>query len=467
MGLSIGLDTAVKALRAHQLAVDIAAHNIANANTPGFSRQRVLLRPIGFDAVDSWGGGLLGRPGLGVDASDVQRVRDVFLDYQQRNAISQREQARAQAGALERAELVFNDPSDEGLSALLSQFWNAWHDVANDPESSAARTTLVHVTATLAGRIRRAHSNLLHQQSNLNDRVKAVASEINAATEEIAKLNQQIQQVELMGQPANDLRDRRDLLLDRLSEIGNISYQEAEDGTVTVVFGDDITDPAQLLVSGNTFREVAAVDVGGFYEIQFTDSGDPVDVDSGELRGLLDARDTDFPALVAKLDDLAKALIDQVNAIHGTGFGLDGVDGRDFFTGTGAADIAINSELVDDPYKIGAASAADAPGDGSIALQLANLQFVAQASLGGRSIDEYYADMVATLGADVSRNQGLAKSNELLTNHLEALRQSVQGVNIDEEVTNLAAAQYAYQAAARVVTTIDQMLDTLINRMAV
>lgn len=459
MALAIGLETAVKALRAHQLAVDIAAHNIANANTPGYSRQRVLLRPLGYDAPDTWGGGLLGRPGLGVDASDVHRVRDVFLDYQQRNAISQREQAKAQASVLERAELIFNDPSDEGLSVLLANFWNAWHDVVSDPESSAARTTLVHVTATLAGRIRRAYTNLVDQQTNLNLRVEALAGEINAAVEEIARLNEQIKQVQLLGQPANDLRDRRDLLLDQLAGIGNISYTEEPDGTVTLTFGN------VQLVSGITARTVETYSVGGMLHIRTTDDNTAVTVTGGELRGVLDARDTDFPALIGKLETFASTLITQVNAIHATGYGLDGLTGRDFFTGTGAADIDIHPDLVADPDRIGAASAPDAPGDGTVARDLANLRFASV--LGGRTFEEYYANMVAILGADVNRAKGLAKSNELLTTHLETLRQSVQGVNIDEEVANLAAAQYAYQAAARVITTIDQMLDTLINRTAI
>ena len=142
MGLSLGLDTAVKALRAHQLAVDVASHNIANANSPGFSRQRVLLRPLGIDGSDHFTrDALLGRTGFGVDASDVNRVRDIFLDFQARGALSSRAQSDAYSTAISQTELVFNDPSDEGLSGLVDAYFAAWHDVVNDPESGPARTT--------------------------------------------------------------------------------------------------------------------------------------------------------------------------------------------------------------------------------------------------------------------------------------------------------------------------------------
>lgn len=465
MGLSIGLDTAVSALRAHQLAVDVASHNIANANTPGFSRQRVLLRPIGIDGSDHFGrDALLGRTGNGVDASDVNRVRNIFIDYQQRAAFGAKGQADAQASALETAELVFNDPTDEGMSALLGKFWNAWHDVVNDPEASASRSSLVHATNTLSTRIQRAYTQLSEQRADLNYQVDAVAQRINGAAEEIATLNFQIKQVELTGDKANDLRDRRDLLVDELSKLGKITYTEQSDTSLTVYLGN------HELVVGNTARAVRTVeDPGnpGMRRVEFALDNEPVQTSTGELAGILQARDTDIPALLGKLDALAGQLITSVNALHSSGYGLDGSTGLDFFTGTGAADIAVNSVLAGDPRKIATSSTANAPGNADLALQIAGLQQATAMSGGTQTFDDFYANMITVLGADVSRAKGSATSGQMLTDHLEALRQSVQGVNIDEEVTNLNAAQHAYQAAARVITTIDEMLDTLINRTGV
>lgn len=568
MGLSIGLDTAVKALRAHQLAVDVASHNIANAQTPGFSRQRVLLRPIGLDGSDHFSrDNLLGRPGFGVDAKDVNRVRDMFMDFQARQALSSRGQYSTFTTPLKNAEVVFNDPSDDGISALLGKFWSAWHDVVNDPESSAARTALVHATTTFAVRVQGAHAELTTQRKNLNQQVAALGTEINAIAAEIGTLNLQVKQVELNGDMANDLRDRRDLLLDRLSEIADVQYSEAETGEVTVYLGN------HELVFGTTARTIISVQDPSdpnLVNLVFQMDNAAVNTTSGKLRGVLDARDQALPELIAKLDSFAAGIINGVNTVHRQGYGLEGSTGLDYFTGTGASDIAINSAISGNPQRIATAGSAGAPGDPSNALAIANLELASNmvagsfaANLGvGESVSAgntvtglavagslqpgtytiispapgtlelqyngstigtatlsdpagpgafdivftngpdtvatismnaagaytaadqvndltaagnnslqvevspstFYGNMVSILGADVNRAQGLQQSSEMLFNHVDLLRQSVHGVSIDEEVTNLNAAQHAYNAAARVITVIDDMLDTLINR---
>ncbi|MCS7295332.1 MAG: flagellar hook-associated protein FlgK, partial [Dehalococcoidia bacterium] len=204
----------------------------------------------------------------------------------------------------------------------------------------------------------------------------------------------------------------------------------------------------------------------GMTKLVFAADGEVVATASGKLRGLLDARDQALPDLMTKLDTLANALRTEINALHQSGFGLDGSTGLDFFAGTGAQDIAVNTALLSDPRKV-AASATCAAGDSAIALQIANLQRTAVASLGNVSFDDYYGSLVTVLGADTARAEGLAESSDRLVSHLDAMRQSVAGVNIDEEVTNLVASQRAYEAAARVITAIDEMLDVLINRTGV
>ena len=569
MSLSIGLDTAVKALRAHQLAVDVASHNIANAQSPGFSRQRVLLRPIGITSADrNSHDALLGRTGMGVDASDVRRMRDLFLDFQARQTMGAKGQYSAYSAPLSQAEVVFNDPSDNGISALLGKFWSAWHDVVNNPESSAARTALVHSTSTLTSRLQRAHADLTQQRTDLNIRVSSIAGQINSAASEIATLNFQIKQVELNGDHANDLRDRRDVLLDQLSGLAQITYTEQPDKTVTVYLGN------HELVTASTARDVAAVTDtanAGMNKIVFVGDQTDLTTNTGALRGVLDARDVQFPSVIAKLNTLAQGLIASINSVHQNGYGLDNSTGNAFFTGTDASNIAINPTLVSNASKIAAASAAGRPGDGGQALAVANLQLAASmiagtaaanlavgeslsagntatgvtisnalqpgtyfltasganvdlrygsatgpvvgtailaamaagtspiafmsgantvatiqvTSAGGYSAaaqqadllaagnntlqienspDAFYANLVSVLGSDVNSAKGLADSSDLLNTHLEQLRQSTSGVNLDEEVSNMNAAQHAYQAAARCITTIDEMLDTLINR---
>ncbi|MCZ2112003.1 MAG: flagellar hook-associated protein FlgK [Dehalococcoidia bacterium] len=465
MALSIGLDTAVKALRAHQLAVDVASHNIANAQTPGFSRQRVILRPVGITA-SGWSShdSLLGRAGNGVDASDVNRVRDMFFDFQARQTIGSKAQYESFSEALGRAELTFSEPSDAGMGNLLGAFYDAWHDVVNDPESPAARVALVHATTTLTANIRRAYNDLDKIRKDVNTSVNAIQDEINSRTQEIAQLNQQIVQVEASGEMANDLRDRRDLLVDQLSAIANVTYSENPNHSLNIYLG------SHELVAASKWDKVAAVNDPsnpGMQKLVFTDDGLDVNATNGKLRGLLDARDTAIPGLITKLNQFATQLITQVNTIHSAGYGLDGSTGNDFLTGTGAADIDINAAISASPETIAASSTPGTVGNSQTALAIADLQHTASAALGNNTFDEFYGNMVSVLGADVARAKGMADSASLMNQHIESQRQGVQGVNIDEEVTNMNAAQHAYQAAARVVTTIDQMLDTLINNTGV
>jgi flagellar hook-associated protein 1 FlgK len=572
VGLSVGLDTAVKALRAHQLAVDVASHNIANAQSPGYSRQRVLLRPIGLDGSDHFSrDSLLGKAGFGVDAKDVNRIRDTFLDFQARQSLSNKGQFGALASPLANAEVVFNDPSDDGMSSLLAKFWSAWHDVVNEPESSPARTALVHATTTFTTRLQAAHDQLNQQRIDLNQQVSGIADQINAKSQEIATLNLQIKQVELNGDMANDLRDRRDLIVDDLAKLANISYSEDDTGSMTVYLG------THELVFGTSARQINVVPDPadpGMVNLQFAIDNDKVNVSSGQLKGVLDARDVALPDLINKLNSFASGLINSVNSIHQQGYGLDNSTGLAFFTGTDASNIALNTTLSGNPQSIAAASGASQPGNPANALAIANLEQASNmlAGLGGSNLvvneslsagtsakgitlasslqpgtyqivanagnlelhygsatgpligtatlatinppggviaftngtgtvasiniaatgpytaaqqltdlttagndslqvetsaTTFYGNIVSVLGADVNRAQGLEQSSGLLVDHLDGLRQSVSGVNIDEEVTNLNASQHAYNAAARVITTIDDMLDTLINRTGI
>lgn len=465
MGMSIGLNTAILALRAHQLAVDTASHNIANAQTPGYSRQRVLLRPlvVGSGAFNA-PSGLLANPGAGVDANDLHRVRDTFLDFQARSALGNSARWQAAAGALQRAELTIGEPSDSGIAASMAQFWSSWHDVANSPTSPAARSTLVNAASALAGKFKAIRAYLVSQRGEANVQVTDMARQVNDAATEIASLNIKIAQFEATGAEASDLRDRRDVLLDNLASLGNINYTEQPDKTVTVEWG------GHTLVQANTSENVGVEpDPGnpGMSRLVFTSDSQPLDTTAGKLAGLAEARDMALPALIAKLDALAGDLITNINALHSTGFGLDNSTGNNFLSGTDAATIDVDAVILGDQQKIAAASAANLPGDSSKALALANLQLQKLMAGSSQTFDEYFTNMVTVLGSDVNQAINNADGANLVQLHLEAQRQSVSGVNIDEEVTNLNLAQHAYNASARVITVIDSMLDTLINRTAV
>ena len=300
----------------------------------------------------------------------MNRIRDTFLDFQARKGISAQGQHKALSAPLSNAEVVFNDPSDDGMSALLGKFWAAWHDLTNEPESSPTRTALIHATTTFTTRLQVAHQQLTQQRADLNVTVQGIGEEINSKATEIAGLNLQIKQVELNGDMANDLRDRRDLLLDQLSSLGNISYSEDETGSMSVYLG------THELVFGTAARKVNVVDDltnPGMVKLQFAIDSDDVQVHSGQLRGVLDARDVALPELIARLNNFVTGLMNTVNSIHQQGYGLNDATALSFFTGTDASNIAVNSVLqaAPNPSRPPPAQASRQP---SNALAIANLE---------------------------------------------------------------------------------------------
>ncbi|HEY8490771.1 MAG TPA: flagellar hook-associated protein FlgK [Dehalococcoidia bacterium] len=461
MGLSTGLDIATRALRAHQMAVDVTSHNIANAATPGYSRQEVLLQALGNHAIGFRNGDqTLANVGMGVDAAGIRRLRDVFIDFQIRQINADVGRYTVNADTLEQVEIVFNEPSDSTLNRLLANFWNAWRGVSNEPESTAARASLIETAGTLASTLNRAEDQLQTIRRDLNTKVGIAVNEVNQITSEIATLNQQIAQLQVTGNAAADLRDRRDLLLDRLSTLADISYLEDATGSVTVYLGN-----RELVVRDTAMALAATPNPGNsnFFDVTFVSDGQVAQIRSGELYGLLDMRDTMIPAKLGQLNSLASTLITEVNNLHVSGFGLNGATGLNFFAGADASDIAVDPAIASSPASIAAASAAGSPGDGSRALQIAQLQQALLMNSGTVTIDGFYQAMIAELGVNVREAQGLRDNQKTLAEHLTGLRESTAAVSLDEEMTNLVKHQRAYEAAARLVTVVDEMLDKLIN----
>ncbi len=461
MGLTIGLDTAVTALRAAQVSLDTAAHNISNAGTDGYSRQAVDFRAIPPVRDGSGGTSALAQVGRGVDSGRVMRLRDTLVDTQYRDARRARDGFQAEATALSQAEVILNEPSDQGIQAQLTNFFNAFRDLATKPESVAARAAAVETGATLAAAFVRAHQMLLAQRNDIDASLDVKVSDINAKAHEIADLNAQIRMATVGGGAANDLYDRRDLIIDDLSGLIGVTVQPGTDNTIDVYIGnrklvDDITandlattpDPA----NGNLRQVVWAADSA------------PAMVAGGAVAGIITARDVHVAGLLTSLDQIAGALIAGVNAHHAAGYGLDNSTGLPYFTGTDAATIAVNPTLLTSPESLATSDVINEPGNPNIARAIANVQSELLMGSGTTTVDDSYRSMIARLGVASQQASMQADNQSLLTDHLETARQSVSGVSIDEEMTNIIKAQHAYQAAARIISTVDSILDTLINR---
>jgi len=480
-----GLEIARRGLQAQQRALDVTGHNVSNANTPGYTRQEAVMAtttPFPVPGLCTPAGA--GQLGSGVEISEIRRLRDGFLDLQYRGENEALGFWEARWDAIQKVETILNEPSDSGLSKVFEQFWQSLEDLSKNPESLAARSTVLERGKTLAETFNYLDRQLRSLQSDLDSTIKVKVDEVNSFARQIADLNQQIQKIEITGQRANDLRDRRDLLLDQLSKDINIQVREDANGMVQVGIG------GRLLVEGDRVDElnvVEDVDNDRFYKVVWKADNQDVQVTGGTILGLIDMRGYldeagNQKGLVREirsvLDNLAGTLAKEFNSIHTAGYGLDGSKGLDFFTKDSGAtvtagNIIVNTEL-EDLNKIAASKTNPTEidggaGDGSNALELARLKQrlldFNNDNKGDATFEDYYQAAIGELGVQGQQAKRMAENQELLVSQLDNNRQEVSGVSLDEEMVNMIRFQHAYAAAARVITTMDEMLDLVIGRM--
>ncbi|MCC6649639.1 MAG: flagellar hook-associated protein FlgK [Candidatus Eisenbacteria bacterium] len=454
MSLQSMLSIARSALFTHQRSMDVTAHNIANANTPGYSRQRLMLRPA-TPLVEP-----LYTLGRGVEASTLQRSRDTFYDASYRSDNGLLGRASTLRDYLSQVESSMNEPSDSAISSSLDNLFRSFSDLSGDPAnhtnrelvSSAARRLVdqLHSLATALGRT--------HQEAL--DHLNVQVTDVNALTARIADLNTKIQ---ASGGPAHsvpDLMDQRDLLVDQLSAQLNVRVLDRGDGSIGVLAGDT------LLVDGARNTELAVTTVGAGYGIAPAGGGAPIDPQSGSIKALTEVTQVKLPALRARLDQLASSLVTEFNAVHSGGFTLSGATGVDFFdpSGTTAGTIKLSAQVSASSDNI-AASANGAAGNGAIAAQLAAFASTGVASLGGRTLREHYVVLAADVGLDVRNSEHDIEAQQVLVDRSEQSREAVSGVNVDEEMISLITQQQAYQAASRLVNVADQMMQDLLQML--
>lgn len=437
--------------------MQVIGHNTANVDTEGYSRQRIDFRtspPGGLGQYNT---------GSGVDVDYLGRVRDTFLDVQIRESRSQVSYWQQRNASLEKVESTLNGLGDVNIETRLQDFWSAWHDVANDPESMSSRLALLQRSQSLTTSIRRAYSDLTAQLADANEQITVEIDKVNQLTAQIASLNVAVNQAELNGSEASDLRDQRDLILEELSGIINVTSQEQEGGAINVYSG------GQILVQVNSSIDLYVSSIAGnsseLPTIKHGISGSEMQFTQGTLRALLDLRDADIRPALEDLDTLATTLSSRVNAIHRSGFGLDNTSGINFFAQdvSGAADLRINDVIVDDVARIASASAADAAGDNSIAIAIAAVQQEKLLNDGRSTLDEFNRSIALRAGSNLSYASAQLEIEASAQDNLLNRRASISGVSIDEEMTRLIQVQKAYDAAAKIVTTVDEMVNTLLS----
>jgi flagellar hook-associated protein 1 len=443
-----GLQTSLRGLLAQQRALDTTGHNIANAGTQGYSRQEAVLTATPALQIPSGTAtGAGAHLGSGVDVQSFRRIRDGFIDLQYRAQNTNLQDWTARSTALDQAEAALAEPGDNGINTQLSKFWDAWSDVANAqaPDDQAAKQALVEQAQSLGDAFAtvRAQLSLVQQQTKAQyDDLTRPASgtdpggEIAQAATELAQLNDTIKRYITAGDTPNDLMDRRDLLLDKLSGYGQVSVENQADGTIKVSFVDTAS-------SGTTYPIVDGTAA--------TWAGPPAAWSpGGQLGGLLKVSDPTsgmVQGYVDQLDTIAENVKTLVNATYGTFFETG--------PGPAAATLRVTTPLADNPRLIQPGSGAE--GSNDVALAVAALRNHAD-------MDGAYRAFVAKVGAEVKAADRQETNSQALTDAVENRRQSVAGVSMDEEMSNLVRFQRGYQASARAMSTMDEMLDVLINR---
>jgi len=535
-----GLNVAVRGLFSAQRSLDIVNHNLNNINTPGYSRQQavqVASRPMAL----ADGTGMMG---TGSDVIGVKRIRDEYLDFKYWSENLSYGEWSAKKEVLADLEVMFNEPSDSGFTTIMSDFFDSLQELAKDPSSGAVRSLVKQRGVTLTKFFNNLATNLEEMQRDINYRIQTKVEEVNSLAVQIQHLNRQIYITELDGNIANDMRDQRTVLVDKLSKIINIEANEVvvghtPDGRedkhfVITISGKALVDHFTIsklaLEQRPSDQKVNREDIGNLYEIKWAD-GNKLNIKGGELKGYLDARDGNegavnpdngrispnykgIPYYQKKLNEFVRIFalafnegyIDadgdkafdpgEFGTGHAAGYGYNtAANGIRFFTMTGegrlplssadfiggasdpadiydlyenitAKNFTVAADILDD-YNLIAAS--DAPGEaGNIEVLNMLLGFRRDKDMFSEGAPEdFMKSLVATLGIDSQQAGNYKENQQIVVNQLINRRLSDSGVSIDEEMTNLVKFQHAYNAAAKMIQTMSEIYDTLINKLFV
>ncbi|MEX5216229.1 MAG: flagellar hook-associated protein FlgK [Nitrospira sp.] len=459
MGLNGLFGIGTSALATFQRALAVTGQNISNVNTPGYSRQQAILTETDPQ------NGRPGQIGTGVQASEIRRTVDTFLERQLLTSHERQGQFQASRGALQRVQPLFGDSNDQGLGAGLNEFFNAWQDVATNPADQTARTVLLSKATDLANQFNQHATDLAAQRQALDGQIGQTITDINELASRIAVLNKSISQAEFSVQQANDLRDQRGVLLNQLGELADVSTVDDGTGQLTVFVGR-----GQVLVEKDRTYELqgaANASNSGLLDVQYDGGGGAATLNSviasGRLKGLLDVRDHTLPSIQGSFDQLASALVTQVNSVHQAGYGLDGSTGQPFFAAAGTTAATIRVSLTDIQKIAASSTAAGVPGNNVNALAVGALQTTGFASLGNATFQEYYSAAAGEFGSTMQGAERDVRAQEIIQEQLEAHRAEISGVSLDEELVNLLKYQRSFQAASRLIVVADEMFQTILT----
>jgi flagellar hook-associated protein 1 FlgK len=458
------LDMGARSLGVQQEEMTVSGQNLANVNNSAYAEEQLEVSESTPDESS------IGDEGTGVQITGITEIRDPFLDTQIQGEASTTGSLTAQQTNLQNAEAYLDEQissttssntpdSANGLAADLSSMFAAFQGLTTDPSNLSLRTTATNAAQTVATQFTTVSGQLTNIQNGLNTSIKNDVATANQDLTTIASLNQQIVEAQNSGGSAVQLVDQREQTLESLAGVANFTTSAQANGAVNVSIGG-IT-----MVSGiNVTDGLQAYDPGtGNLMVEDTNSSAPITLTGGSIAGEITARDGALAGLQSGLNTLASQLITNVNSIYSTGYDLNGNTGQDFFTGTDASNIAVNSTVLSDPSSFQASSEAGDAGNDSIALSLAKLGNQAIAGLGNQTFSSNYAQTVSDLGTSISTVNDNLSASQAVSQMLTTQRANTSGVSLDGEMTNLIEYQKAYEASAELITTVNEMLQTVVN----
>lgn len=462
MGIGRLLDISVRSMAAYQRAIDVTSQNISNAGNPEYSRQKTI-----FSTEETQAG-----IGLGVKIQDVVRIKNDLLDSQVRKYQSSLSDAEKRSELLQQIESIIAEPSDSGLSAYMGEFFNAWSELAANPNSTQLRSQVVQKAERFSERFTEIFDGFANVQSVLQREAVIKTNQMNGYLKEIAELNHKIYESEARGIKASELKDKRDLLIDNISKLANVSVQMNEFGAAIVTVGgvqgadQNLHNEFEVAFVNNKMRIVAKNDKNAVALLN-----------GGELFSVTDLYSNKIPDYKQSLENLATTFINKVNQYHMQGFTLtqNGVSstGIPFFGNldvNGNVEnafvngvIKINQNIVDNPKNIAVSDQAGNDGNGSVANSIASLNDLKLPELGDQSILEYYSGILNNFGTDKVVSDNKVESSGLVLQQLMNQKSSYSGVSIDEEMTNVIKYQRSYEASAKLIKVVNEMMETIIQ----
>ncbi len=470
-----GVGIAMSAVFANQRALDVTGHNISNVNTPGYTRQLISNSGSFYQKIGYSGNGKMMQLGYGVDVQEIRQYRDEFLDRKFKKENTSLGYWGTRFSSVEELEAIFNDNSEDGLQAVMNNFWNSWEQLSKPTGGLTARAMVKENAIAFVETVKTMDNTLMNFRRSKDTEIKETIAKVNKMAKNLAELNLEIKKLESHGVTANDLRDQRNHILDDLSKLAKIQ--------VVVTDSINVSLEGRMLVEGSQYEQIGLVPDSanaGFLRLVWASNGGRLDVTEGSIYSLFESRDVLVKGYREHLNQFVIGIAAEVNTLHINGYGVKNDTHRRFFVNTlNASDdnidlstIAYNPEL-NDYDNIAAGEEFGNFEDNRIALAIAELRqndyysaegYDPSGTMRKYNFDEFYRNLISDLGNKGQEAFTAVEAQRLLVEQIEYRRQAMSAVSIDEEMSNMIKFEHSYNAAARVVNVMDEMIEMLVSR---